>query len=122
MSSYGTVTRRWRVFFAVAAVFNGVIGLAGLAGQSETTMERVVSLLVFCFGILYALMARDPLRFAPALWAGIVGKLGVVFLLGVPILTRGGDPLVGAVVAGDLLFAIGFLWFIAGPARRAPRA
>lgn len=109
----GGVTKGWHVFFWIAAAFNFVIGLAGFAGESEGTMELIVSLLVFSFGIFYAFMARDPLRFAPALWMGVVGKLGVVFLLGIPTWTSGDDPLVGAVVAGDLVFALGFLWFLA---------
>lgn len=113
MSAFGEVSRGWHWFFGAAAAFNFIIGAAGLAGQSQGTMEIIVSLLVFCFGILYALMARDPLRYAPALWAGIIGKLGVVYLLG-PANWFGdnGDPLVGGVVVGDLLFALGFVLFL----------
>lgn len=104
--------RGWRVFFGAAAAYNLVIGTLGLVDPAADTNARIVSLLVFCFGILYALTAREPLRFAPALWAGIVGKLGVVALLGPANWQAGGDPLVGAVVAGDLLFALGFAAFL----------
>lgn len=114
----GRATRFWHVFFAVAAMFNFVIGGVGLFRPGATTDELVISLLVFCFGILYALMAHDPLRYAPALWAGIVGKLGVVVLLGLPNWREGGDPLIGGIVAGDLVFAVGFIAFLVGAARR----
>ncbi len=115
----GTPARGWHAFFWIAAAFNLAVGAAGFAGQSEGAIELVVSLLVFCFGVIYALVARDPLRFAPVLWAGVLGKLGVVVLLGLPNWRSGGDPLIGTVVAGDLLFALVFLAFLLGPARRA---
>ena len=117
--SGGPVAGGWHAFFWLAAAYNLVIGAAGFAGQSEGTTELVVSLLVFCFGIVYVLVARDPLRFAPVLWAGVAGKLGVVVLLGLPNWQAGGDPLLGTVVAGDLLFTLGFFAFLLGPARRA---
>lgn len=104
--------RQWHVFFGCAAAYNFVIGGLGLVDPAAETTMRIVSLLVFCFGILYALMARDPFRFAPALWAGIIGKLGVVAMLGPPNWQPGGDPLTGAVVAGDLVFALGFAVFL----------
>ena len=114
----GRVTRFWHVFFGVAAAFNFMIGAAGFVQPGASTEMRVLNLLVFCFGILYVVMAREPLRYAPALWAGVVGKLGVVALLGIPNWQPGGDPLIGTIVAGDLIFALGFLAFLIGPARR----
>lgn len=109
---FPAVARGWHVFFGCAATFNFVIGGLGLIDPSADTTMRIVSLLVLCFGILYALTAREPLRFGPALWAGVIGKLGVVLMLGPPNWQAGGDPLVGAVVAGDLLFALGFAAFL----------
>lgn len=110
--AFRPVARAWHLFFGCAAAFNFVIGGLGLVDPAADTTMRIVSLLVFCFGILYALTAREPMRFAPALWAGVIGKLGVVSLLGPPNWQAGGDPLIGAVVAGDLLFALGFAAFL----------
>lgn len=110
--SRNLVARPWHLFFGFAAAFNFVIGGLGLLDPAAEPTMRIVSLLVFCFGILYALTAREPLRFAPALWAGVIGKLGVVAMLGPPNWQAGGDPLVGAVVVGDLLFALGFALFL----------
>lgn len=106
------VSRGWHAFFAAAAVFNFLIGGVGLIDPAADTNARIIGLLVFCFGILYALMARDPLRLAPALWAGVIGKLGVVAMLGPPNWRAGGDLVLGTVVAGDLLFALGFAAFL----------
>lgn len=109
---YAAVARGWHLFFGCAAAYNFVIGGLGLVDPAADTTMRIVSLLIVCFGIVYALTAREPLRFAPVLLAGIVGKLGVVWMLGPPNWQPGGDPLVGSVVAGDLLFALGFAGFL----------
>lgn len=106
------VARGWTAFFWAAAAFNIAISLAGLAGKSGTPIELVVSVLVLGFGIVYVLVARDPLRFAPVLWAGIVGKLGVVALLAPQVGAPGEDPLLGPVLVGDTLFALGFALFL----------
>ena len=111
-SAHSPVPGGWHLFFGAAALFNFVIGALGLINPAADTNARIISLLVFCFGLVYALMARDPLRFAPALWAGIIGKLGVVAMLGPPNWQAGGDPVLGTVVAGDLLFALGFAAFL----------
>ncbi|MFL0355733.1 hypothetical protein ACI5KX_04575 [Erythrobacter sp. GH1-10] len=102
----------WRGFFWAAATFNFVVGLLGMVGPSPSVDGRIIGLLVFCFGIIYALVARDPLRFAPALWAGIIGKAGVVGLLGPAALGPNGNPLVTGILAIDAIFAIGFLAFL----------
>jgi hypothetical protein len=109
---HAAVPRGWHGFFGVAAAFNFLIGGLGLIDPAADTNARIISLLVFCFGILYALTARQPLRYAPALWAGVIGKLGVVAMLGPPNWQAGGDPLIGGVVIGDLLFALGFAVFL----------
>ena len=112
MTGSQNVGKGWRSFFWVASAFNLVVGFAGMAQAEGDTQAMIVALLVACFGVVYALVARDPLRFAPVLIAGIIGKLGVVALLGPANWQAGGDPVIGAVVAGDLLFALGFAWFL----------
>ena len=109
----------WRAFFWLAAAYNLVIGLGGFLQAAWRSSEAIGSLLIFCFGIVYALVAREPQRFAPMLVAGILGKLMVVAMLGPPNWATGGNPAIGAIVAGDLAFAIGFVWVLL---RRRPHA
>lgn len=112
MYEYGQVPAGWRGFFWAAAAFNIVIGVAGMLVPGQTIDARIVGLLVLGFGLIYYFVARDPLRFAPCLWAGILGKVGVVALLSPQAFGVGGDTLTAAVLIGDGLFAIGFLIFL----------
>lgn len=106
------MNRFHRPFFALAAAYNFVIGGAGLATISAPVNDRIVGLLVACFGIVYALVAWRPERFGPVLWAGIVGKLGVVALL-LPVVIAGAAPAgTGVILGGDVLFTVGFLVFL----------
>ena len=92
-----------------AAGFNLLIGLAAMVQKGASRDARVVGLLVLCFGIVYALVAHEPARFLPVLWAGVVGKLGVIAML-LPEVARGERPKsVGWIFAGDGLFAGFFL-------------
>ena len=107
----------WRWFFYAAAAYNGVIGGAGLADVAAPANDRIVGLLVLGFGIVYAVVGRDPPRFGPVLWAGIVGKLGIVALLLPDVLAGKAAPGTGAILAGDALFTLGFLIFLLGRRR-----
>ncbi|MEL6528821.1 MAG: hypothetical protein AAGK01_09215 [Pseudomonadota bacterium] len=106
------VGKGWRSFFWMATIFNFVIGIAGMLSPEATIDARIIGLLVFCFGVIYLLVARDPVRFAPALWAGVIGKFGVVALLGPETFGEGGDLIVSVVLALDGVFALGFLAFL----------
>jgi hypothetical protein len=105
------INRAWRWFFGAAAAYNFVIGGAGLVTGAAVN-DRIVGLLVLCFGIVYAVVARDPARFGPALWAGVVGKAGVVAMLLPEISAGRAAPGMGAILAGDALFTLGFLLFL----------
>ena len=105
-------SRSWRSFFGIAAGYNLLIGLGAFLDASWGTAEAINGVLIFCFGIIYALVARDPARFAPTLIAGIVGKAMVVAMLGPPNWVASGDAAIGLIVAGDLLFALGFAIFL----------
>jgi hypothetical protein len=99
----------WQFVLWAAALFNLVIGGAGLVQPGASREGRVVSLLVVCFGLVYALVATDPARFLPMLWAGVLGKLGVIAIMA-PAVRRGELPRsVGWVLAGDGLFTAAFL-------------
>ena len=101
----------WRTMLALAALYNLVIGGLALLGPGDTN-GHVVGLLVACFGLVYALAASEPLRFAPVLWAGVVGKLGVIALVGPQVRAGTAMPGAGFVLAGDVLFTLGFLTFL----------
>ena len=104
----------WRSFFFTSAAYNFLIGGAALATTSAPVNDRIVGLLVACFGIVYALVAWRPDRFGPVLWAGIVGKLGIMALL-LPDVIAGAAPAgTGVILGGDALFTVGFLVFLLG--------
>ena len=105
-------TTNWQKFFYTAAVFNFLIGLAGMLVPEATVDARIIGVMVFGFGIIYWLVARDPERFGATLWAGVIGKLGVVGLLGPKTYLGNGEPLVIVILTFDLLFALGFLFYL----------
>lgn len=115
----GHVTRGWKAFFWAASLYNFAIGIGAFVAAPWGSPDAVSAALIVCFGIVYALVARDPMRFAPMLIAGLVGKAMVVLMVGLPNWRAGGDPALGAIVAGDLLFATGFALFLWRHARRA---
>jgi hypothetical protein len=102
----------WRVFFWCAALFNFGVGLVGMLVPPASLDGRLIGVLVFAFGIIYVLVARDPLRYRSALWAGVVSKGGIVALLATNALERGGDTTTIAVAAIDAVFVLGFLGFL----------
>lgn len=109
----------WRWMLGAAAAYNLIVGLPGLFLPGTGVSDRVVALLVACFGVVYAMVARSPERLAPVLWAGVIGKIGVVALMAPEVLAGRAAPGTGAILAGDALFTVAFLAFLLGPARRA---
>ncbi len=108
------VSRFWRAFFWIAAVFGLVLGLAGMLSPEATIDARIIGLLIFSLGIVYFQVAREPLRFAPVLWAGVLCKIGVIALLA-PLAFEGGsltEPLLAGGLIAEALFALGFLVFL----------
>ncbi len=118
MTEGKTTGRAWRVMLLAAAAYNLMVGVPAVLAQAPVS-DRVVGLLVGCFGILYALVAKWPDRLAPALWAGIVGKIGVVALILPEVLAGRALPGTGAIIAGDALFTLGFIAFLLRPKPRA---
>jgi hypothetical protein len=78
----------WPITLTLASAYNLIIGGASLFQPGASREGRVTGLLVVGFGVVYAITASDPARFAPVLWAGVLGKLGVIALLG-PAVSRG---------------------------------
>lgn len=102
----------WRGMLAAAAVYNWVVALPALFVPGAGVGDRVVAVLVAGFGLLYALVARDPARLAPALWAGVLGKLGVLGVMGPEVLAARALPGTGWVLLGDAAFTVLFLAFL----------
>lgn len=104
----------WQIVLALAALYNLVIGGGSLVQPGAAREARITGLLVAGFGVVYAVAATDPARFAPVLWAGVLGKLGVIALLG-PAVRRGELPRsLGWVLAGDAVFTALFLALLLG--------
>lgn len=104
----------WPIILSLAAAYNLIIGGASLVQPGSPREGRVTGLLVAGFGVVYAITASDPVRFAPVLWAGVLGKLGVIALLG-PAVRAGELPrAVGWVLAGDAVFTALFLALLLG--------
>lgn len=102
---------KWRAMLGLAALYNFLIGGVALFGPGDVN-GHVVGLLVVCFGLVYALTASDPLRFAPVLWAGVIGKIGVIALVWPQVRAGAAVPGTGPVLAGDALFTLGFVAFL----------
>lgn len=104
----------WPITLTLAAAYNTIIGGASLVQPGAAREGRVTGLLVAGFGVVYAIAASDPVRFAPVLWAGVLGKLGVIALLG-PAVRSGALPRsLGWVLAGDGVFTALFLVLLLG--------
>jgi len=111
------MAKGWSWMLWAAAAYNWLISLPVLLNGSLAAADKVSAVLVAGFGVLYALVASNPVRLAPALWAGVVGKLGLVVLLAPSIAAGTAAPGTGPVLAGDLLFTAAFLALLLGPAR-----
>lgn len=109
------MARGWSWMLWAAAAYNWLISLPVLLNIAPG--DKISAVLVAAFGVLYALVASNPARLAPALWAGVVGKLSLVMLLAPSIAAGTAPPGTGPVLAGDLLFTIAFLALLLGPAR-----
>ena len=105
----------WRIFMFAAAAFNLLIGVGGLLDPVSTLEGRVVGLLVACFGLVYALVATDIERYRPMLWAGVIGKFGVVAMLGPGVVDGNQPAFLGPILVGDAIFAAAFLYLLLKP-------
>ena len=112
MSNETGTRRGWTWFFWIAAIFNFLVGVAVILGPSAPIDTRLVGILVFAFGLVYAVTARDPDRYADVIWAGVFGKVAVVALLVTAEMSQSGGNAPTSVLAIDVLFATGFLTFL----------
>ena len=112
------VSRRWSWMLWAAAAYNLIVAVPALLGPDTVQGDRVTAVLVASFGVLFALIARAPALYGRMLWAGVLGKAGIVAILLPAILDGRAPGATGYVLAGDALFTIGFLALLLGPQRR----
>jgi hypothetical protein len=116
----------WSVFFWLAAAYNIAVGIPLVLSPelilqpgTETPVPGPADMfvplsgvLIAGFGIVYALVALQPVRMKPVVWAGVFGKGGVL-ALSLPPFFRGEVGLDAVALSlGDLAFTIGFLVFL----------
>lgn len=102
---------RLRVWFLAAAVYNVVWGtvvvlfprdlfrLAGVPPTNYPALFQCIGMLVLAYAPAYWLVWRDPARFGPFVWSGLIGKV------------LGPVGFVVAALRGDLPWS--FFWLIA---------
>jgi hypothetical protein len=112
--------RKWSVMLGAAAAYNLLVAVPSFFLPGAGLSDRIVALLVGCFGLVYALVARDPLRLAPVLWAGVAGKIGVVALMAPAVRAGLAAPGTGWILLGDALFTVLFLLFLVRPGHASP--
>lgn len=101
-----------------AAGFNLLVAVPSFFLPGAGVTDRIVALLVGCFGLVYAMVARAPAKLGQVLWAGVLGKLGVVALMLPEVQAGRALPGTGWILIGDGLFTALFLLFLL----RGPRA
>jgi hypothetical protein len=115
--------------FALGAAWNFVIGLSLLVaplfslrllyGHEPSTDDQLLVMLdrdfaycVLIFGLGYGIVAINPSQNHGLIWLGIIGKLGVVAILGQRWLAGVATAWVLPAAAGDLAFAALFACFL----------
>ncbi|MEZ5946131.1 MAG: hypothetical protein R3C13_04925 [Hyphomonas sp.] len=80
----------WKLFFWMVAGYSWAIGIplyiapgfmTDLVGHGvfapDLSLMKITGALIVCIGILFAIVAHDPIRFRQLLWAPLIGKLGL---------------------------------------------
>ncbi|MEO7095716.1 MAG: hypothetical protein ABI175_20830 [Polyangiales bacterium] len=127
---------RW--LFGTAATFNALVGLAllfarrslGAALKLDPIVGTNVAIANLCgafivlFGVVYALVALDPVRYRAFVPVSVAGKLVAVVAVAIPWLAGTIDATLPLLVGGDLVFAGLFAHFLrrhaAGSTAQAP--
>ena len=74
----------------------------------------MIGLFVVVLGVVYAIVALDPERFGPMLWAGVLGRAGVVAQMAPAVREPETPKALGWILAGDAVFGVLFLAFLLG--------
>ncbi len=130
-----SVLSRYRWFFVVAAVYDLVLGLAfffawdpvfawlGMTLPPHVSWIHLPAVFVFVQGISYALVAADPLANLGLVKVGVLYKACYASLAAYYLLT---DQIPAIFFAWfglfDLLFLVGFVWFLRWAGAQRPHA
>lgn len=95
-----------------AAAYNWLVAVPSFFLPGASVNDRIVALLVGCFGLVYAMVARAPQSLGQVLWAGVIGKLGVVALMLPEVEAGRALPGTGWILLGDGIFTLLFLAFL----------
>jgi hypothetical protein len=118
LSNKAGLSPRWSWMLGAAAAYNLVVAVPAIALPGTAQGDRITAVLVASFGVLYALIARAPALYGRMLWAGVLGKAGILAILLPAVLDGRAPGATGYILAGDALFTIGFLALLLGPQRR----
>jgi hypothetical protein len=111
--------------FTVAALFNFLVGIPMLVAyplvarllQLEgppTVWFHIAAAAVVMFGGAYWCIARDPARFRPYVYLGIIGKLAFVAIIYGHWMTGSASGRTAMLVTADLVFALLFMAYLRG--------
>lgn len=117
--------RSWRIFFAVAGVFNILGGLSGLLLNDDNLRRhdlpapnypfafQLLFIAVMILGVGYLILARDPYHNRGIAWIGLLTKLAG-FFMNFEAIYSGQLPaeLWWQPMVNDLPWAIGFAAFL----------
>jgi hypothetical protein len=115
-----------RLLFGAAAAFNLAVGLALLFARgalsrvlkldpivgTHVVLANMCGTFIVLFGVAYALVARDPLKYRAYVPLGAAGKLLAVVAVVVPWTLGTIDATIPSLTAGDLVFALLFVHFL----------
>lgn len=104
--------RFWTVVLWAAAAFNMLVAVPSFFLPGAGVTDRIVAVLVGCFGLVYAMVARAPQQLGQVLWAGVFGKLGVVALMLPEVQAGRAMPGTGWILLGDMTFTVLFVVFL----------
>lgn len=104
--------RFWKAVLWAAAAFNLLIAVSSFFIPGAGVTDRIVALLVGCFGLVYAMVARAPAQLGQVLWAGVIGKLGVIALMLPEVQAGRALPGTGWILLGDMAFTVLFVAFL----------
>ncbi|MGB7654785.1 MAG: hypothetical protein WBL74_04820 [Novosphingobium sp.] len=104
--------RFWTLVLWAAAAFNMLVAVPSFFLPGAGVTDRIVALLVGCFGLVYAMVARAPQQLGQVLWAGVIGKLGVVALMLPEVQAGRALPGTGWILLGDMAFTVLFVVFL----------
>ncbi len=116
---------RWRLLFLVAAAYDIALGIAffffgtgmfdwlGMTQPPHVSWFQLPAVFVFVQGVSYAFVWADPMHNLGLVKVGVVYKAGYAALAAYYLLT---DQIPAAFFAWfglfDLVFLIGFVWFL----------